>query len=388
MGSVNSRGCARCIYDDGVGGIVFDVDGICNYCRLTEQLTEEYQTGTSEGERRMSQLVDVIRRDGRGKDFDCVVGVSGGTDSSFMIAKAVEWGLRPLAVHYDNTWNTAIATQNIQRVLSALRVPLHTHVVDNVEIDDIMLAFFKAGVPEIDGPTDIALAETLYRAAARYRVKYILEGHSFLEEGVSPLNVNYVDGCYIRDVHRRFGRVPMKTFPNMTMASFLKWLLVKRIKKVRPLWYVNYSKEEARAFLESKFGWQYYGGHHLENRATAFNHTVYFPEKFGVDQRNNALAASVRRGTMTREAAIEEFCRGRVIEDGLVTYFKSRLGLSDEEYDGVMASPPRSFQDFHTYKKRFELMRPFFWWAYRAQLVPKSFYVKYCFPLDKGPTLS
>lgn len=377
--------CTRCIYDDTVGGISFDEEGVCNYCRLIEQLEEEYAPGTPEGERRMFEIVEQIKREGKGKEFDCVVGVSGGTDSSFMIAKAVEWGLRPLAVHYDNTWNTRIATQNIQRVLTKLGVPLHTHVVDNREIDDIMRSFFLAGVPEIDGPTDIALAETLYRAASKVGVRYVLEGHSFRAEGVSPLGVNYVDGRYIADVHRRYGRLPMRTFPNMSFTSFMKWIFLKRIRKIRPLWYIDYSKEDARRYLEEEFGWEYYGGHHLENRATAFNHSVYFPQKFGVDQRNNSLSAAVRLGAMTREAALEEYRNRPFAEEGLNDYFKTRLALSDEEYERIMAQEPRTFRDFRSYKERFERMRPVFAVAYRANLVPKSFYLKYCFPLACEP---
>jgi N-acetyl sugar amidotransferase len=381
----NMKICTRCIYDDNVGGISFDEEGICSYCRLIEQLEEEYATGTPEGERRMFEIVEQIKREGRGKEFDCVVGVSGGTDSSFMIAKAVEWDLRPLAVHYDNTWNTRIATQNIQRVLGKLGVPLHTHVVDNREIDDIMRSFFLAGVPEIDGPTDIALAETLYRAASKVGVRYVLEGHSFRAEGVSPLGVNYVDGGYIADVHRRFGRLPMRTFPNMTFSSFMKWIFLKRIKKIRPLWYIDYSKADAQSYLEEEFGWEYYGGHHLENRATAFNHSIYFPQKFGVDQRNNSLSAAVRIGLMSREAALEEYRQPPRAEEGLVEYFITRLGLTPEAFDSIMAEEPRSFREFRTYKERFERMRPIFAAASRVHLVPRSFYLKYCFPLAAEP---
>jgi hypothetical protein len=294
-----------------------------------------------------------------------------------MIIKALEWGLRPLAVHYDNTWNTAIATENIRKVLGKLKVDLYTHVVDNKEADDIFRSFFLANVPEIDGSTDIALAETMYRAAAKYRVKYVLEGHSFITEGVSPLSAAYIDGGYIKSVHKKFGKIKMKTFPNMSFWTFMKWILLYRIKKIRPLWYINYSKAEARQMLEKDYGWQYYGGHHLENRMTAFNHSVYYPKKFNIDQRDNSLSAAVRAGVMSREDAIKEFATPPHVEPELVNYFKKRLGFTDEEYNRIMSGEKKNYRDYKTYKQRFEKLRPLFFILAKASLVPMSFYIKY-----------
>lgn len=369
--------CTKCIYDTKVPKIQFNAEGVCNYCEMIEELKAQYATGTPKGEAEFLKIVEQIKRDGKGKKYDCVVGVSGGTDSSYMIIKALELGLRPLAVHYDNTWNTAIATENIRKVLGKLKVDLYTHVVDNKESDDIFKSFFLANVPEIDGPTDIALAETLYRAAAKYKVKYILEGHSFIAEGISPLASAYVDGGYIKNIHKLFGKIPMKTFPNMDFMSFMKWILLYRIKKIRPLWYINYSKEAARDLLEKEYDWKYYGGHHLENRMTAFNHSVYFPQKFNIDQRNNSLSAAVRAGIMKREDAIAEYAKPPHVEPELIEYFKKRLGLSDEQYTNIMKGPRKSFRDYKTYKRRFEQLRPLFFVLAKANLVPMSFYIKY-----------
>ena len=295
-----------------------------------------------------------------------------------MLWRAVKDGLRPLAVHYDNTFNTAIATENIRKVTKALGIDLFTHVVDNKEMDDIFRAFLLASVPEVDGPTDIALAETMYRAASQFGVQYVLEGHSFRTEGVSPLGIMYVDGRYIREIHRMFGTLPIRTFPNMTLTSFVKWIAVKKIRKIRPLWYIGYSKEAAREFLEKEFGWQYYGGHHLENRMTAFHHSYYFPSKVGIDQRNNSLSAAVRSGVMSREMALREYREPPVVEPELLPYLKKRLGFSDEAFETIMAAPLKTFRDYPTYKATFERLRPFFWLMYKLQRVPKSFYLKYC----------
>lgn len=383
MTKSNKKICSVCIYDEDTPGISFNEQGVCSYCTMIEGLKEQYKTGTSEGEKSWQEIIEQIKKDGKGKQYDCVIGVSGGTDSSYMLHMAVkEWGLRPLAVHYDNTWNTAIATENIRKVLGKLNVDLYTHVVDNKESDDIFKAFFKAGVPELDGATDIALAETLYRGASKYGVKYVLEGHSFMAEGVSPLGSAYVDGGYIKDIHNKFGKLKMKTFPNMTFSRFLKWVIFKRIKKVRPLWYIPYSKQEARRLLEKEYGWQYYGGHHLENRMTAFNHSVYFPEKFDIDQRNNTLSANVRAGLMTQDEALKEYATPPIVEPELVAYFKKRLKLSDKEYNEVMNGDRKFFYDYNTYKKRFEMMRPIFYVLAKASLVPMSFYLKYCFPFN------
>jgi hypothetical protein len=299
-----------------------------------------------------------------------------------MVWWAIQNGLRPIAVHYDNTWNTSIATENIRKVLGKLNVDLYTHVCDNKEADDIFKAFFEAGVPEIEASTDLALAETMYRAAAKFKVKYVLEGHSFLAEGITPLGKNYFDGKYIKSIHKRFGTLPMKTYPLMTFSKFIKWTTLYRIQKIRPLWYIKYSKEDAKAFLEKEFGWQYYGGHHLENRMTAFFHGLYCPQKFHIDYRNNSLSASVRTGNMNREDAIQEYYETQPhIEPELLGYFKKRLNLSDAQYEAKMKEKPRYWEEFPTYKKRFERLRPFFFILMKANLVPLSFYNKYCFPL-------
>jgi hypothetical protein len=341
-----------------------------------------YQTGKPEGEVAIKKIVMAIKKAGKGKQYDCVVGVSGGTDSSYMLCWAIENGLRPLAVHYDNTWNTKIATENIRKVLTKLNIDLYTHVVNNKEADDIFKAFFYADVPEIEASTDLALAETLYRAASKYGIKYVLEGHSFMEEGISPLSKNYFDGKYIASIHKQFGRMSMQSYPLMTFSNFMKWTLIKRIKKVRPLWYIDYNKKDAKDFLEKEFNWEYYGGHHLENRMTSFFHSYYCPTKFNTDYRNNTLAAAVRNGNMDREVAINiYYSTPPFIEPNLISYFKKRLKLTDEEFNRVMKRPAKYWTDYPTYKKTFEFLRPLFYLLAKTQLVPMSFYLKYCFPV-------
>lgn len=376
------RVCSRCIYDERVNAIQFDSDGVCNYCHQTDALQEEYGTGDIRGELEMKRIVEEIKKAGIGKKYDCVIGVSGGTDSSYMVYLAKKWGLRPLAVHYDNTWNTAIATLNIGKVLKSLDIDLYTHVVDNTESDDIFRSFFMAGVPEIEAATDLALAEVMYRAAFKYGVKYILEGHSFITEGITPVGKNYFDGKYIKSIHKKYGRKKIKTYPLMTFSRLIFWSSVLRIKKIRPFWYIKYSKEEAMAFLKKEYDWEYYGGHHLENRMTAFFHGVYLPQKFNADYRNNTLSAQARNHQKTREDAWKEYNTPPTIEPELIGYFKKRMDLTDDEYIETMQSPPKSWFEFPTYKKRFERLRPLFYILAKNNLVPMSFYLKYCFSAE------
>jgi N-acetyl sugar amidotransferase len=372
--------CSKCIYDNSVPSITFDEKGVCNYCKMTDDLISEYGTGNSKGVQIISNIINEIKLAGKNKKYDCVVGVSGGTDSSYMLHWAIENGLKPLAVHYDNTYNTAIATQNITKITNQLGIDLYTHVVDNNEVDDIYRSFFKAGVPELDACTDLALAEVLYRVASKYNITYVLEGHSFVEEGISPLGKNYFDGRYIQSIHKRFGTCKLKTYPLMTFSAFMKWTLFKKIKKIRPFWYMHYSKEEAKALLKEQYNWEDYGGHHLENRMTAYNHSVYFPQKFKIDYRNNTLSAKVRNSKMTREQAVHEYYEVQpYIEEGLIDYIKKRMQFDDKTYETIMSSEPHYWYEFPTYKKRFERLRPLFYMLAKSNLVPMSFYLKYCF---------
>ena len=383
---VSLKICSRCIYDERISTIYFDEKGVCNYCRQIEQLIERYGTGQLIGEKIFGKILENIKKVGRGKKYDCIIGVSGGTDSSYLVYLVKEqWGLNPLAVHYDNTWNSAIATMNIQKMLSKLNVDLYTHVVANKEADDIFRAFFLAGVAEIDASTDLGYAYLLRQVAAKFSIKYILEGHSFMEEGITPLNQNYFDGRYIQSIHKKFGQMSMKTFPLMTFSRFLKSALLNQVKFIRPLWYLQYSKETAKKFLTENFDWHYYGGHHLENRMTAFYHSIYLTEKFGCDMRNNTLAASARNNKLTREEAWAKYNTPLIIEEELVNYFKKRLDLMDEQYEHVMKEKPKNWTDYPTYKKRFERLRPLFYILAKTNLVPMSFYLKYCFP-NKGST--
>ena len=380
---MGSQICKKCIFDSSISRITFNEEGVCNYCDQIEDLKKQYGTGDTKGIKDFESILEEIKESGIGKKYNCIIGVSGGTDSSYMLLKAAEWGLRPLAVHYDNTWNAAIATMNIEKVTSATNIDLYTHVVDNKEHDDIKKAFLYASVPEFDADTDIAYIQTLRMVAAKFGVKYIFEGHSFIEEGMTPVGSNYLDGGYVASIHNNHGTLKRKTFPNMTFYQFLKWTIIYKQQFIRPFWYIRYSKEQARKELIDKTGWIYYGGHHLENRASSFAHQSWLPKKFGIDYRNMTLSAKVRNGYQSRESALKEYSIPVKEDENLIYYVKKRLGISDKEYDDIFAQPNRSWKDYKTYKKRFEFLRPLFYILAKNKRVPMSFYLKYCFPLSE-----
>jgi len=368
--------CKRCIYDEKTPGISFDSEGICNYCRQHEQLNREYPTG-DEGWKRLTAIAEKIKHDQRKKEFDCVIGVSGGCDSSYLCYLAKEkLGLRPVAAHFDNTWNSKISVENIQRVLKKLDIPLYTYVMDNDEFSDLALSFLKASVPEIDSLTDIALTTTLYMAADKYDAKYIFNGHSFRTEGMTPLGWFYFDGKYIQSVHKQYGTVKMDRFPNLWLSKWMKWLL-KDIKRLRPLYYIDYHKEDVMKFLVKELDWQWYGGHHMENRYTIFCDNYILPRKFGIDFRYVEFSALIRSGQMTRDEALEKIQKPYEFDESILVEVKKRLSIGDEEFDRLIAQPKRTYHDFKTYHQTFRRMRPFFWLMYKMNRIPKSFYLKY-----------
>jgi hypothetical protein len=356
---------------------------VCNYCHQITDLIAIYHPGDDEGLQQLSNLIQRIKQAGQSKKFDCVVGVSGGTDSSYLLMKVVDWGLRPLAVHYDNTWNSALAARNIKLLTKSLGVPLHTYVVDNTVVDDIKVAFLRSGVREFDADTDIAFVQVLRSVAAEFKIKYILEGHSFLAEGLTPVGANYLDGQYIASIHKEYGSTSASNFPNMKFHDFMKWTLIHRQKFIRPLWYLDYRKSEAQEELRRRIGWINPPGHHLENKASFFAHQVWLPTRFGINYKILSLAAQVRRGELDRRTALDLYNNDPIERGDVVKFVQRRLFLSESEYNQVMNGPVRSWTDFRTYKRRFELLKPIFYLMAKLNLVPMSFYVKYCHKLPQ-----
>jgi|TARA_B100001971_G_C18250480_1_gene577795 N-acetyl sugar amidotransferase len=369
--------CSRCIYDDTIPYITFDENGVCNYCQQHDQLEKEYPTG-EEGFGILKDLAEKIKQEHKKKKYDVVVGVSGGCDSSYMLYLTKEiLGLRPLAAHFDNTWNSRIAVENIKNVTEALDIDLYTHVVDSKEYCDIYKSFFKASVPDIDTPADIGLATTHYLACQKYGIKYIFEGHSFRTEGISPHGWFYMDAKYIQTIQKIWGEYKIDTFPNLWMTKWLKWTVIDRIKKIRPIYYIDHNKEQTKKFLSDNYGWQWYGGHHMENRTAYFVNNYWLPKKYKIDLRYSEFSALVRTGQMNRNDALNEIKKPKIFDESILTEIKKRLDFSDDEFEDIMDAPNKTYRDYKTYKQRFERMRTFFYILYKMDLVPKSFYMKY-----------
>ncbi len=369
--------CSRCIYDDSIPYITFDENGVCNYCQQHDQLEKEYPTG-EEGLGILKDLAEKIKLEHKKKKYDVVVGVSGGCDSSYMLYLTKEiLGLRPLAAHFDNTWNSRIAVENIKNVAEALDIDLFTHVVDSKEYCDIYKSFFKASVPDIDTPADIGLATTHYLACQKYGIKYIFEGHSFRTEGISPHGWFYMDAKYIQSIQKIWGEYKIDTFPNLWMTKWLKWTVIDRIKKIRPIYFIDHNKEQTKKFLSDNYGWQWYGGHHMENRTAYFVNNYWLPKKYKIDLRYSEFSALVRTGQMNRDDALNEIKKPKIFDESILTEIKKRLDFSDNEFENIMNTPNKTYRDYKTYKQRFERMRHFFYLLYKMDLVPKSFYMKY-----------
>lgn len=352
--------CTRCVIDTTVPGVIFDEDGVCNYCKLHDALEKDWPLGEV-GQQRLEALVEKIKAQGRGKRYDCVVGVSGGTDSSYTLWLAKQLGLRPLAVHFDNGWATETSVSNIKNSLSKLDIDLQTYVVDWEEFKDLQVAFLKAGLPWADIPTDTGLLAALYKIAAEENLKYVLIGQSFRTEGKMPAEWTYSDGKSLKYIHKTFATRPMKSFPNFTLTDFLYYKFVKRIELVMPLNYVPYSKAEARKILEKEIDWEYYGGHHYENIYTRFVYSFWLPQKFGIDKRKVTHSALVRGGEMTREEALKTVqappLAGEQMEED-VAYVVKKLGLSDNAFEAIMAAPSKTFRDYPSYFSLFERFSP------------------------------
>lgn len=368
--------CSRCLYNEETPNISFDEQGVCNYCQKDEELRKQFPGG-EKGKIAFEKIVDEIKVAGRKKKYDVIIGVSGGTDSTYMLHIAKEYGLRPLAVHFDNTWNTTIAQQNIKNALKILDIDLWTYVVNNNEYDDIYRSFLQASTPDLEIPTDVALAAVLNMAADKFDVQYVFEGHSFKTEGIAPLGWIYMDAKYIDSIHNIYGKFPMKTFPNFRFAKQLKWMLFNKIKKIRPLWYLDYDKAEAKKIIAEKYGWQWYGGHHLENRMTAFYHTYYLPRKFDIDMRTLGFSGRIRSNQMNREEGIRRMEELPEFDPDLFEVILKRLDYNIEEFEKLMFLEKKSYKDYKTYKPLFEKLRPFFYLMAKAELIPWSFYIKY-----------
>lgn len=375
--SQSERICTRCVCDTTIPNIRFDENGVCNFCKSHDLLLLYYPQDKVRQREELSELIKKIRGKGIGKKYDCIMGVSGGTDSTYALYLAKKLGLRPLAVHFDNGWDTEIATKNIKNAVSILNIDLFTYTADWEEFRNLQIAFLKASVPGIEIPTDVAIHGVLYKAAIKNNIKYILGGQSFMTEGTVPREWSYMDGTYVKSVNKQYGKIQLQTYPNATINQIAYNTFVRGIKQIPFLNYIQYSKREAQQVLQRELGWTYYGGHHHENIYTKFSSAWYLREKFNIDKRKISLSGPVRMGHMSREEAIEELGKEPTIEHDLVEYCIKKLKISQQQFDDIMALPPKTFHDYHTSYSILHKLRFFVKLAVRMKIITPVLYEKY-----------
>jgi N-acetyl sugar amidotransferase len=370
--------CSRCILDTTVSDIWFDNSGECKYCKIHDEMELSHPLDNS-SDQRINEIVTKIKYSGRKKQYDCVVGVSGGRDSTYTLYTAVKLGLRPLAVHFDNGWNTEISVKNIKKGCEKLNVPLYTIVADWEEFKDLQISFLKASTPDADVPTDYAIYSVLYEVAHKEGILYILNGHSFRTEGTSPISWTYMDPLYVSSVHKRFGKIKrFRSFPHMTFLKLIWFSFIEGIREVRLMEYIDYRQKDVDQILKSELGWEYYGGHHHENMYTKFFQSYFLPTKFNIDKRKTEFSALIRSGQITREEALSEMrLTSYKYDSKVVTYATNKLGLTNDEFNKIMNEPVKSHDDYRTYLALMRLLQWPIKIAARFKLLPQIMYLKY-----------
>lgn len=346
--------CSNCIMDTSDSNISFDGKGECDYCGNYRENIQPYWHPDERGAQEFAPLIEQIKRDGKGRDHDCLIGISGGVDSSYVAYLAKEkFGLRPLLLHVDAGWNSQVSTNNIEKLVDRLGLDLHTEVIDWEEMKDLQLAFFKAQVPHIDTPQDHAFFASLYNFAANNGFKYILTGANYSTECVrEPLEWHYhaSDLRQLRDIHDKFGKRPLQNFPLADIFKYkLYYRFVKGIRVVKPLNYVPFIKEKAMQELVDKFGWQKYAHKHYESRFTRFYEGYWLPKKFGYDKRRAHFSSLILTGQMTREEALKRISQPAYDELEMAQDFEfvaTKLDLTVEELKKIMEGPNKSYRDY------------------------------------------
>lgn len=355
--------CTHCVMDTSDPGIVFDEKGVCDHCNgFSNDVAPNWKQG-AEGKAELAKIVEQIKASGKGKEFDCILGLSGGLDSSYMLHLIVtEFGLRPLVFHVDGGWNTDIAVNNIQMLVEKLGLDLYTEVINWHDMRDFQLAFFKSGVPHLDIPQDHAFIATLYHFAAKHGIKYIMNGGNFSTECVrNPLEWLYhgTDMAQINDIRRRFCTRPLKAYPFSSILYHKVYLrYLKDVKVVKPLNLLPYTKQIAIDTLSEKYGWRAYPQKHFESRFTKFFEGYWLPTRFGYDTRRVQYSSLIQTGQMTRQDALEQLKKPAydpATIDEEFEYIATKLGISVEELRSYHTMPLKTYRDYRNQAWMFEL---------------------------------
>ena len=344
--------CSRCVMDSTAKEISFDNNGECNFCKQYDIVEKAEVFSNKAGQEKLDLLISEIKKKGKNKKYDVIIGLRGGVDRSHVAYLLREkYNLRALAIHLDNGWNTELAVANVEEIVKRLDIDLITNVLDWEEFRDIQSSFLKSSISNIEIPTDHAIWATLIKTAGKYGVSYIVAGNNVVTEAIMPASWLYgsKDSKLIRSIHKKFGKLKMKTYPYLTTFNFFEYLLLRNIRWVPILNYVPFVKEDAKKLLMDKLGWRDYGGKHYENIFTRFFHAYYLPEKFGYDLRRCYLSALVCSGQMEREDAIEELNNppaSKSILNADRDYVIKKLSLTNDEFNEIMTALNKEYTDF------------------------------------------
>lgn len=342
--------CKNCVMDTSDPEIIFDDNGVCNYCRSYEERKKILTIKAEEKPRQLQAMIDFCKEKGQGKKYDCIIGISGGVDSTYVAYKVKEFGLRPLAIHLDNGWDAELAVSNIRNVLKKLNIELYTHVLDWEEFRSLQLAFLKASTPDSEIPTDHAISALLKDFALKEGVPLIL-GTNYSSESILPRvwSQGHMDWGYIKKVNKLFGTKKLKDFPHYSVYKRIYWNRIKGLRIFSLLDYIDYDKEKAKKFLMEVLNWRDYGGKHHESIYTKFFQGYILPTKFGFDKRRAHLSSLILAGQITRDEAINEMKKplydDKELQEHLV-YIPKKLGVSQEEFEKIMSTPPRKYEEF------------------------------------------
>jgi len=372
--------CIRCLSNETIQSIKLDKNKTCQFCSIHEEMEKEFPLDEN-SEKKLIQIAEKIKKDGSNSKYDCVVGVSGGRDSTFLlyyIKKVLN--LRPLAVHYDNGFDSDTSVSNILNICQKLNVELETNVADWQTFRKITKSFFLAGVSDPDTPTDVGIFKTMYQTAYRENIGYVFNGHSFRTEGIEPLDWTYMDGKYIKEIHSKYGDGDLSKFDNFYITDIIKFKIIKGIKTILPLNYIDYNYDKVEKILKEEVNWTYYGGHHHESLLTKFVVSSYLPKKFNIDRRLTSYSAMVRAGIITKNDA-KQILKEKPILDkeeiNLREYILDKLDLTKNEFDGIMNMKNKNFRDFKTYYNFFKYFKIPIKILYKLNFIPKILYLRY-----------
>lgn len=344
--------CVKCVMDTTDTFIQFDQSGVCNHCKYFENNVKPAWFDNAEGKQLLDERILEIKEYGKNKEYDCIIGLSGGVDSSYVAVKVAEYGLRPLVVHVDAGWNSELAVKNIEQIVSGLGFDLVTHVIDWEEMQDLQLAFLRSNVANQDVPQDHVFFAALYNYAMKSDIRYVISGGNYATESILPQlwGYNAMDVRHVKSIHKRFGSKKLKTFPCISFFNYYFYYPhIKKMQIITPLNYMSYHKDDAIKFLEDNYGWRYYGGKHHESRWTRFFQSYYLPVKFGYDKRKAHLTSLILANHISRDDAIEELNKPFYDESSIsddIAYVSKKLGISTVELESLISEPPRYYKEF------------------------------------------